>query len=50
MTYQDKLHFFYDVMSKPFWVKLNEATYIYLQNSLGDIVGLLDSAGNLVVE
>ena len=50
VAHQDEMHFFYDVMSKPFVVKFNEETYIYLHNSLGDIVGLLDSAGNPVVE
>ena len=50
VAHQDEMHFFYDVMSKPLLVKFNEETYIYLHNSLGDIVGLLDCAGNLVVE
>ena len=46
----DKLHFFYDAQSRPAKVNFNGVTYIYLHNLQGDIVGILDNGGNLVVE
>ena len=47
---EDVLHFFYDAASKPTSVKYNGQIYTYVQNIQGDVVGILDSAGNLVVE
>ena len=46
----EDLHFFYDVQSKPAFVKWNNTMYRYLHNLQGDIVGILDTNGNLVVE
>ena len=47
---QDRLHFFYDAQSKLVKVSFNGAIYTYIQNFQGDIVGILDNSGNLVVE
>ena len=44
------LHFFYDAQSKPAFVEYNGTKYRYLQNLQGDIVGIVDGNGNLVVE
>ena len=46
----DNLHFFYDAQSRPAKVSYNGIIYTYVHNLQGDIVGLLDSAGTLVVE
>ena len=46
----DKLHFFYDNESRPAMVDFNGTFYGYIHNLQGDIVGILDSSGNLVVE
>ena len=46
----DKLHFFYDAQSRPAMVEFNGTFYSYVHNLQGDIVGIVDSAGNLVVE
>lgn len=46
----DSLHFFYDAQSRPAKVRFNGALYTYVHNLQGDIVGLLDSNGTLVVE
>ena len=46
----DKLHFFYDAQSRPTKVNFNGTTYIYLHNLQGDVVGILDNGGNLVVK
>ena len=46
----DKLHFFYDAQSRPAMVEFNGTLYSYVHNLQGDIVGILDSAGSLVVE
>ena len=46
----DNLHFFYDAQSRPAKVNYNGNIYTYLHNLQGDIVGILDNAGNLVVE
>ena len=50
VSHVDKLHFFYDAQSRPAKVRFNGTIYTYLQNLQGDIVGILDSTGNLVVE
>ena len=46
----DKLHFFYDAQSRPTKVNFNGVTYTYFHNLQGDVVGILDNDGNLVVE
>ena len=46
----DKLHFFYDAQSRPAKVNFNGEMYVYVLNLQGDIVGILDKDGNLVVE
>ena len=46
----DKLHFFYDAQSRPTKVNFNGTTYTYLHNLQGDVVGIIDNTGNLVVE
>ena len=50
VAHQDKLHFFYDAQSRPVKVEFNGTVYTYLPNLQGDIVGILDNAGTLVVE
>ena len=51
MTVGDnKLHFFYDAQSRPTKVNFNGETYTYLHNLQGDIVGIIDKSGDLVVE
>ena len=47
---QDSLHFFYDDQSRPAFVDFNGTKYTYVLNLQGDVVGLLDSTGALVVE
>ena len=47
---QDKLHFFYDADGRIAKASYNGVIYTYIHNLQGDIVGLLDSAGALVVE
>ena len=44
------MHFFYDAQSCPAMVEFNGAVYSYVHNLQGDIVGIVDSAGSLVVE
>ena len=46
----DNLHFFYDAQSRPVKVQHNGTMYTYMHNLQGDIVGLLDNSGTLVVE
>ena len=46
----DNLHFFYDAQSRPAKVNYNGNIYTYLHNLQGDIIGILDSSGALVVE
>ena len=46
----EELHFFYDAQSKPAFVEHNGIMYRYIHNLQGDVVGLLDGNGNLVVE
>ena len=47
---EDEMHFFYDAQSRPAMVEFNGALYSYIHNLQGDIVGIVDSNGNLVVE
>ena len=44
------MHFYYDAQSRPAMVNFNGAYYMYLHNLQGDIVGLVDSGNNIVVE
>ncbi len=46
----DTYYFTYDASGKPATVNLNGANYTYVKNLQGDIVGILDASGNLVVE
>ena len=46
----EELHFFYDAQSRPAFVEYNGVKYRYVHNLQGDVVGIVDSAGNLVVE
>ena len=46
----DTMHFFYDNESRPAMVDFNGTFYGYIHNLQGDIVGILDNSGNLVVE
>ena len=46
----EELHFFYDAQSRPAFVEYNGVKYRYVHNLQGDIVGIVDAAGNLVVE
>ena len=46
----EELHFFYDAQNKPAFVEYEGAMYRYVHNLQGDIVAIVDAAGNLVVE
>ena len=46
----NELHFFYDAQNKPAVVVYNGTPYSYVKNLQGDIVAILDSNGNKVVE
>ena len=46
----DEMHFFYDAQSRPAMVNFNGALYSYVHNLQGDIVGIIDSDGEIVVE
>ena len=46
----EELHFFYDAQSRPAFVEYNGVKYRYVHNLQGDVVGIVDSADNLVVE
>lgn len=46
----DELHFLCDAGNEPVMVDFNGVKYHYLYDVQGNVVGLLDSAGNLVVE
>ena len=50
VEHTDNLHFFYDAQSRPAKVSYNGVIYTYIHNLQGDIVGLLDNSGALVVE
>ena len=45
-----RLHFYYDAQSRPAFVEYSGMKYRYLHNLQGDIVGIVDNIGNLVVE
>lgn len=44
------LHFCYDAQNRPAMVVYNGTPYLYVKNVQGDIVALVDSAGNSVVQ
>ena len=46
----DKMHFYYDAQGRPAMVNFNTGFYSYVHNLQGDIVGIIDSKGELVVE
>ncbi len=46
----DKMRFEYDGQGRPAIVNFNGADYHYLYNLQGDVVGLIDNTGTLVVE
>jgi RHS repeat-associated protein len=48
-TGSDKIHYSYDASGNLFSMNLNGTEYYYLRNAQGDITGLIDNAGNLVV-
>ena len=43
------LHFYYDSNDEVIGFTHNEADYFYVKNAMGDIVGIADDSGNLVV-
>lgn len=45
----DELHFFYDVQNRSAVVVYNSTPYSYVKNLQGDIVAMLDSDKNIVV-
>ena len=46
----EELHFFYGAQFRPAFVEYNGVKYRYIHNLQGDIVAIIDSVGNLVVE
>ena len=46
----EKLHFFYEEQSVPTFADYNGIKCRYIHNAHGGIVGIVDSADNLVVE
>ena len=46
----EELHFFYDAQSRPAFVEYNGVKYRYVHNLQSDVVGIVDAAGNFVVE
>ena len=45
----DELHFFYDAQNRPAVVVYNNVPYAYVKNLQGDVIAILDAAGNVVV-
>ena len=45
----DELHFFYDAQNRPAVVVYNGTAYAYVKNLQGDVIAILDGAGNVVV-
>ena len=45
----DELHFFYDAQNRPAVVVYNGTAYAYVKNLQGDVITILDGAGNVVV-
>ena len=46
----DVLHFYYDGMGRASMVSYNRTKYAYVHNLQGDIVGIFDARGSLVVK
>lgn len=46
----ENLHFFYDAQNKPAMAIYNDTAYAYLYNQQDDVVGMVDSEGQLVVK
>ena len=46
----DEMHFFYDEQKQPAMLEFNGTLYSYVHNLQGDVTGLIDSNGNLVIE
>ena len=46
----NKLHFFYDTQDKQSVVEFNGTKYSYAYNLQGDVVGIVDNTGNVVVQ
>ena len=49
-TTTDRQHFYYDTQGRVALVDFNGIKYSYVHNLQGDVIGILDSSGNLVVE
>ncbi len=47
---EDKLYFFYDAQNRPIKVDFNGELYTYVHSLQGDVVGIVNNAGELVVE
>ena len=45
----DELHFFYDAQNRPAVVVYNGTAYAYVKSLQGDVIAILDAAGNVVV-
>lgn len=45
-----EIHFFYDAQSKPAFVEFEGEKYRYIHNLQGDVIAIVDGAGNVVVE
>jgi len=45
-----QMHFFYDAQGRPAIVRYNGADYAYLHNLQGDVTGIVDMDGTLVVQ
>ena len=50
VSQQDVMHFYYDSEKHPMKIRYNGVIYAYISNLQGDIIGLIDSNGLLVVE
>lgn len=46
----DWMHFFYDIQGRPAKVRYNGTIYSYIHNLQGDVAGIIDTDGNVVVE
>ena len=46
----DNMHFYYDAQGRPAMVDYNGTKYAYLHNLQGDVIGIAESTGELVVE
>ena len=45
----DEMHFFYDAQNRPAVVVYNGVPYAYVKSLQGDVIAILDGAGNVVV-